>query len=510
MSDYRTGGRDLYADLELVARLAPTNQFAIKPPFSMEAEQALLGALMFDNSAMLRAEAVVRARDFCEPFHQRLFAMMQKAFNANQSFDAILLGRRFDADPAFADLGGLRYLADMADSAPPAAMVGDYAREVYELAARRDVIELCVRQAAAAIQGEEDAAAMLEGFDRDLMGMRQGNRAVALEDIADVVERVDRHVNDPEPKARGPLLGCGLDDRLGELPPGKMIVLAGRPSMGKSALAGGFVVNVAKQRDSLGRAYGVIHINGEMDAEEMAMRNIADEGFTIDRHNAPSYRAIETRKMNDAERLVYARAARVIRDLPIKVVKRTGITLGQIRSICRRQKAIWEAKGIVLALVVVDHMGLVKPDKRSTNFFVDQNEVAMGAKEIADELQCGVVALVQVSRDAEKREDKRPSLPDLKNAGGYEENADIVVGVYREAYYAGKEQEPDPVKNALKWADWDARKRSKIVEAITLKFRGGATGTDKLWGDMPRNAIRAEEPTDYGGGPLLSDAWAFD
>lgn len=498
-------------DFEILSRLAPSSPFKIDPPHSLEAEQALLGALLSDNQAMIKIDGQVKPRDFYEPFHGKLYEAMAAASHAGHSFDPILLGRKFDSDSRFEELGGLRYLADLEDRAPPAVTAPDYAREVYDLAARRDVLTLCAQQAVAAVMGETDAATMLEEFDKALMGMRQGNRALMLEDIGDVIERIDAHVNDPEPKARGPLLGCGLEE-IGEIAPGKFLILAGRPSMGKSALAGGIVLAISKQTDSLGRPYGTIHINGEMDAAEMVMRHIADEGFRIDPHNAPSYREIETRKMNDQQRLVYAQAARAIRNLPMKVIKRTGITIGQIRSICRRQKGIWEAKGIVLAAVVLDHMGLARPDKGGRDMFADQTLVAMAGKELADELECAVIGLVQVSRNAEARDDKRPGLPDLKNAGAYEENADIVIGVYREAYYANKEPEPTQdskgAKDAMKWADWDARKKSKVIEAIVLKFRAGATGTHRLWGDMPRNAIRAEAPHDDG--PMLSDEWAFE
>lgn len=493
-------------DFELIARLAPSSDYHVLPPHSMEAEQALLGVVLVDNGQMRNVEGMVKPRDMFEPFHSRLFEHMIKAHNAGHGFDPITLGRKFDADQGFQELGGLRYLADLFDKAPPTANAADYAREVYDLATRRDVIALCAEQMTAAMMGEVDAGTMLEGFDKALMDMRQGNRSLALEDIGDVIERLDERLNDPAPKARGPLLGIeALDQKVGEFTPGKFLVMPGRPSMGKSALAGGFVVNIAKQRDSDGRPYGVIHINGEMDAEEMAMRNIADEGFTIDRHNAPSYRAIDSGKMTDQERLVYAKAARVIRALPIKVLKRTGITIGQIRSICRRQKAVWEAKGIVLGAVVIDHMGLVRPDKAGRDMFADQTQVAMAGKELADELQCGVIGLVQVSRAVEARDDKRPTLADLKNAGAYEENADIVLAVYREAYYAGKEQEPDEHKNGLKWSDWNTRKRSKVVEAIFLKFRAGPTGMVPLWGDMPRNAMRSKEPQEDA--PMLSEAW---
>lgn len=495
-------------DFEVLARLAPSSPFKILPPHSLEAEQALLGALLIDNKAMIRVDGVVRPRDLFEPFHARLFEAMLTAHNAGHAFGSILLAHKFERDPRFEELGGLRYLADLEDRAPPAANALDYAREVYDLAARRDVLQLCAEQAVAAIMGEVDAATMLEEFDKALMGMRQGNRALALEDVGDVIERIDAQVYDPAPQARGPLLGvASLDEKVGEVQPGTFIVLGGRPSMGKSALACGISMGISKQRDSKGRPYGTIHINGEMTAEQMVMRHIADEGFNVDRYNAPSYRAIETGKMTDAERAVYARAARIVRALPMKVIKRTGITIGQIRSICRRQKAIWEAKGIALGGVVIDHMGLVRVDKGGRDFFADQTQVAMAGKELADELECGIIGLVQVSRNAEARDDKRPNLSDLKNAGAYEENADLVIMVYREAYYAQKEQEPAQ-KDQLKWADWDARKRSKTIEAIFLKFRSGATGTVKLWGDMPRNAIRSDEP-EYEG-PMLANGWELE
>lgn len=488
----------------VLAGFAPDARYPLTPPANIEAEQALLGVLLMDSAAMSRVDGLVRGRDFAEPFHGRLFDLMHSMGAQGHAYDPILLARRFDSDPGFEELGGLRYLGDLVDRAPPFISARDYAAAIYEVAARRDVLLLCAQQATAAMMGEVDAGAMLEEFDRALMSMRTGNRQLHLEGIDEVIERIDEHV--AEPKPRGPMPGIKvLDEKMGELQAGSFIVLAGRSSMGKSALAGNLEVNIARQRDPDGRPYGVISFNGEMTAEQMVQRHIANHGFTLDPDNAPSYRSIDSGKMTDVERMVYHRAARELRTLPIRMLRRTGITVGQIRSIARRQKAIWAAKGIALGAVVIDHMGLVRPDVQSNNFFQDQNLVAMAGKELADELETCIVGLVQVSRNTESRDDKRPTLADLKNSGGYEENADAVIAAYREAYYASKEAEPDMGKSMLKWNDWDARRRSKIVELIFLKFRGGATGPVKAWGDMARNAIRTEEPR-----AELSDAWAFE
>ena len=188
------------------------------------------------------------------------------------------------------------------------------------------------------------------------------------------------------------------------------------------------------------------------------------------------------------------------------MVKRTGLTLGRIRAMLNRQKMLWEAMGIPLRLVIIDHVGLVSPDQGGRSRNEDQTVVSGRLKELADELGVVMMALAQLNRQVERREDKRPMLADLRDSGSWEQDADVVIGTYRDAYYARREKEP---KSDMKLAEHLARASSPIIEAIGLKVREGEPGTAKLWASIGHNAIRDEPPAfedsfaTYGAAPPL-------
>lgn len=475
--------------------LTDQRAYAAPLPSNIEAEQAVLGILLYDNGALERVETL-KAEHFYEPFHARLWASIETTIGKMQLAEPILLDEGFKADPAYVDLGGLRYLSDLVDHAPPAPNAADYARAIIDAARRRTLISAAATISAAAADPAAKIEDIVSDAERALHGaattgghlprfVQSGAAATA------VLERLDTP-DDHEGVAWGL---APMDKQLGAMQAGDLIVLGGRTSMGKSALASDLAVNIALQ----GKA--CIEVNGEMSVEQMTRRHLTSIAFTRCAFDAPSYSDIRKRLISPSQRKMLENAAREFADLPVSMLKRTGLGLGALRSLVRRERSVWERKGVELGALIVDHVGLIKADSGGRSRYEDQTAVSNGMKELADELGIPVIALAQLSRETEKRDNKRPILSDLRDSGAWEQDADVVIGIYRDAYYAAREPEPKDdgrPNSSSSWAEWDQRRRSKTIEAIVLKAREGECGTVELWGDMRTNAIRAAAPESGG------------
>lgn len=448
----------------------------------------MLGILLYDNDALIDVDGLVEDRDFSEPFHQRLFRAISRDIRAGRLAEPSQLSQYFIADAAFSEFGGTRYLLELLDKAPPRSAAAHYAKVVRSVSLRREVARIASEIAhKAKTDGEADGAELMSELERQLIGVRQGKNDLSLQSWAEVSRQVLYGMDRPESR---PMLKLGLakiDKLLGGAELGDMIVLGGRPGMGKSALAGCIALNVAQA------GLGVAEINAEMTTQQMGRRHLTDAAFSAHGYDAPFYRAIREGSLTEPQRRMIAQIQSETEKLPLAMVKRTGLSLGRIRAMVMRQKMLWDAIGIPLRLVVIDHVGLVSPDKGGRSRFEDQTIVSGALKELADELQVVMLALAQLNRQVEMRDDKRPMLADLRDSGSWEQDADVVIGCYRDAYYARREREP---KRDLDVAEWMQRCSSPIVEAIGLKVREGDVGTAKLWASIGHNAIRDEAPYD--------------
>lgn len=474
--------------------LAAYLQVGPAPVANTEAEQALLGCLMMDNSAYVDIEGKVTAADFFEPFHGRLFKAMTNLIKVGRMAEPIILMEFFRIDAAFAELGGLRYLADLVDKAPPPSSAGHFAGVLQDLARRRDVISICANIAERARNDSEATGTSLMGdLERDVLASRSGHGEISLRSWDDVAQEVVYGMDRPDDV---PLLKCGLakiDDAVGGFERGDLVILGARPSMGKSALAGCIALNVARAHmDGLSaKPQGVVELNGEMTTVQMMRRHLTDQAFSRYGLAGPVYRDIKRKALTPAQMEIIRQVEIDLRGLPMKMLKRTGMTLGQARAMLRRQKMLWESEGVEMSMVVVDHVGLIRPDEAGRGRTEDQTIISASLKEMADELGVVMIGLAQLNRKVEERDDKRPQLSDLRDSGSWEQDADIVMGVYRDAYYARREREP---KREPERGEWVIRQGSQEVEAIMLKIREGDAGVAKLWADIGRNAIRDHEP----------------
>ena len=453
-------------------------------PCNIEAEQALLGTLLYDNAAYERLIDKLQARHFYEPFHQRLFAIMEEHIRRGQLAEPILLADRFKRDAAFEELGGLRYLADLVDRAPPSANAQDYARTIYDLALRRDLIRIGGEiSVSATADAESPARDQIEAAEQQLYTLAEtGGVSSGFVPFADALHGAVEMAAEAYSRD-GSLAGLStglidLDRQLGGLHPSDLLILAGRPSMGKSALAANIAFSVAKnyaydiQPDgSKKTANGgvVAFFSLEMSAEQLAMRLLAEvSGVASDRLRKGEIDQSEFGRVRDA--------ALEIQESPLFIDDTGGLSIAKLTARCRRLK-----RTVGLDLIVVDYLQLVTGSdlKSNDNRVQEVSQITQGLKALAKELSVPVLALAQLSRQVENREDKKPQLSDLRESGSIEQDADAVMFVYREEYYLGRTEPREGTPEHLTWQE-DMDKVAGLADVIIGKQRHGPIGTVKL------------------------------
>jgi replicative DNA helicase len=473
------------ASLSLAPALAPPVTVNTAP-HNLEAEQALLGVLLYDNAAYERLTDSLQGRHFYEPFHARLFSSIETHIRKGQLAEPILLADEFKHDPAFDELGGLRYLADLVDRAPPAANVGDYARAVFDLALRRDLIRIGGEIASTAHGAGEvqlPARDQIELAEQQLYTLAEsGTASSGFVSFGDALRGAVEMTAEAYSRDGG-MSGLAsdlidLDTKIGGLHPSDLIVLAGRPSMGKTALATNIAFNVARkyawepQPDGSKKTVsgGVVAFYSlEMSAEQLALRMLADaSGVSGDKLRKGEIDASEFGRVRDA--------AIELQEAPLYIDATGGISIAKLTARARRLK-----RQVGLDLVVVDYLQLVTGSDLGSNAnrVQEVSQITMGLKALAKELACPVIALSQLSRQVEQREDKRPQLSDLRESGSIEQDADMVWFVYRESYYVGRAEPREGTPEHLQWQE-DMDRLQGLAEVIIAKQRHGPIGTVRL------------------------------
>jgi len=486
--------------------LRPSNDIAIAhAPSNVEAEQALLGALLYDNAAFERLGDNLQAQHFYEPFHQRLFQAISNNIRKGQLAEPILLAEQFNRDPAFEELGGVRYLADLVDRAPPAANAPDYANAIYDLALRRDLIRIGGEITTTAQQGdaEMDARDQIEAAEQQLYQLAEtGGVSSGFVNFADalrgaVAMAAEAHSRD------GGLAGLStglidLDQKIGGMHPSDLMILAARPSMGKTSLACNIAFDVARnyawepQPDGSKKTVrgGVVaFFSLEMSSEQLAMRLLAEaSGVSGDRLRKGEIDAMEFGRIRDA--------ALEIQEAPLYIDATGGITLAKLVARARRLKRM-----VGLDLVIIDYLQLITTGAGgSDNRVQEVSMITQGLKALAKELNVPVLALSQLSRQVENREDKKPQLSDLRESGSIEQDADMVMFVYREEYYLSRLEPREGTPEHFTWQEQVDQVKG-LAELIIGKQRHGPIGTVKLsfhsdttkFGNLARDSSRYEQ-----------------
>jgi replicative DNA helicase len=450
-------------------------------PHSPRAEQHLLGILLHDYVAVERVPPKFKAEHMFDPVHQRLCAEILLNISRGGTADLTVLGERFAGDEGFEQLGGFGYLADLVDQAPPATSTADLCHLISDKAHRRELIRIGEEMIRRAHEEQETPALdMIDEVEQELYSLttsreEKGPRAMgdmmgeAIEMIADAIDRGD--------EMAGMSTGLmDLDKKLGGLPKGDLVVLAARPSMGKTSLAMEFALHNSKSFKQVLLDGAMVTTKGgvvaffslEMSGGQLGIRILAQEIETNgDRLKRGQVSVDEFRRLRDA--------AEEILDAPLYTDDTAAISLSAIVTRSRRLKRL-----IGLDLVIVDLAQLVtvggspgmSPNERIS-------KITQGLKAMAKELDVCVVLLSHVTRQVENRPDKRPQLSDLKESGSLEQDADIVMFLYREAYYLEREQPKEGSAEHLKWEE-DLEKCRNEAEVIIAKQRHGPIGTVKL------------------------------
>lgn len=462
-------------------------------PHNIEAEQALLGSLMFDNAVFDRIMDGLKPDHFYEPFHGRLFGEITKAIGHGMVAEPTILMDALNADPAFIEFGGLGYLADLLDRAPPPAHAPDYARSVYDHAIRRDLIrigqEMAINAADPAFSGR-DHLERAEGALFSLAEAGETARPVATfaDALTEALEQA-RAAYSRDGKLTGITTGLiDLDQKLGGLHPSDLLILAGRPSIGKTALMLNIAINAA-------RAGARTFINSlEMSKGQLGLRALSDfAGVSGDRLRKGQVTRDELAQVEDARK--------AFSDLPIHIDETGGISIAKL---CARARRHHRKHGI--DLIVIDYLQLITTEhSKGSNRVQEITQITGALKALAKELNVPVIALSQLSRQVETRDDKRPQLSDLRESGSIEQDADVVMFVYREAYYLGRAEPKEGTEAHLKWQEAMERAQG-LAEVIIGKQRHGPIGTVRMAfdEDTTRFSNLAREQDYQAAGPRYS------
>jgi len=458
------------------------------PPANLEAEQALLGALLANNKAYERVSEFLAPEHFADPIHGRIFQAIARRIEAGQLADAVTLKAEFEHSGVLNEVGGTAYLAELLGAMVGIINAGDYGRTIHDAWIRRQLIDLGEVVVNRAFGEDEaiDGRAQIEAaeqalFDLATKGSTEGGFIAFDQALAHAIRGAERAF-----QRAGGVSGLAtglrdLDARLGGLHPSDLIILAGRPGMGKTALATKIAFGAAQalRAEAEGAARAVVAIFSlEMSAEQLASRILAENArISSDRIRRGDI------GQRDFDRFV--QVSRELIGLPLEIDDTPAVTLSAMRTRCRRLK---RTRG--LALVVVDYLQLMRPaaGTRPENRVLEISQITQGLKAIAKELAVPVLALSQLSRAVESREDKRPQLSDLRESGTIEQDADAVMFVYRDEYYL-QQRAPKQIahdseekyQDALEKWQRDMDRVYNKAELYIAKQRHGPTGKIDLF-----------------------------
>jgi replicative DNA helicase len=453
-------------------------------PHSIEAEQQLLGAILTNNDIYDRIESIIGPEHFFDPVHARIFEISASRIKKNNLASPVTLKAFMEDDEGLKELGGPAYLARLAGAAISAFAERDYAQMIYDLGIRRDLIGLGQDIAAKAAKvdvDQEPAEQIIEAEQKLYKLAEQGQSESGFQSFLKAVTDAVNVANAAYQREGGMSgVSTGLidmDKKLGGLHKSDLLILAGRPSMGKTSLATNIAFNIAKTYrrgtrpdGSEGAVEGGVvgFYSLEMSAEQLAARILSEAS------EVPSEQ-IRRGDMTEGEFRRFVDAAKSLEACPLYIDDTPALPISQLAARARRLK---RTHG--LDVLIIDYLQLVRPASAKDSRVNEVSEITQGMKAIAKELDIPVIALSQLSRAVENREDKRPQLSDLRESGSIEQDADVVMFVFREEYYKEREKPSDnELDKMAAWQD-DMERLHGRAEVIIGKQRHGPIGTVDL------------------------------
>lgn len=433
------------------------------PPQNIEAEQAVLGAIFLNTDALADAMEYVEADDFYRRAHQILFQAMVNLNNDGEAIDVLTVQNYLTTNNQLDDVGGVAYIAELATSVPTAANAGYYAKIVEGKSMLRRLISTATNIITQANNGDDDVPSLLDSAERQIMDVSEQRNRSGFREIKDVLNEtlsdIDRLSQQSEDITGLPTGYREFDKMTAGLQPDNLIILAARPAVGKTAFALNIAQNVATSTDT-----SVAIFSLEMSAESLVNRMLCAEGSINANH-------LRTGQLDEGEwqNLIVAMGA--LSNTSIFIDDTPGIKMAEIRAKCRR---LAKEKGN-LGLVVIDYLQLIEGSNKESRQ-QEVSEISRQLKKLAKELSVPILALSQLSRGVEQRQDKRPVLSDIRESGSIEQDADIVAFLYRDDYYERGESKSEEDGDDQDSLNQDVGE----VELIIEKNRAGARGTVKL------------------------------
>ena len=426
------------------------------PPQNIEAEQAVLGSVFLDAETIIDAMEYIEPKDFYRRGHQIIFETMIELNDRNEAIDVVTVKEILEQQNQLEDAGGLSYLSELALSVPTAANVGYYAKIVEEKSLLRNLIQTATNIVTQGFEQGDDVQTILDAAERNIMEVSERRNKSGFLTISEVlntaIENIDQLARNDEEITGLPTGYAALDKMTAGLQAEELIILAARPAVGKTAFALNIAQNVGTKTDK-----SVAIFSLEMGAESLVNRMLCAEGSIEASH-------LRTGQLSEEEwqNLIVAmgslsRANIFIDDTP-------GIKVSEIRAKCHK---LAKEKGN-LGLILIDYLQLIEGTGRE-NRQQEVSEISRQLKKLAKELKVPIIALSQLSRGVEQRQDKRPVLSDIRESGSIEQDADIVAFLYRDDYYEREGEE-----------DEESAANRNVIEVIIEKNRSGARGTVEL------------------------------
>ena len=473
------------AEPEKIIPITPdTGANLMKLPANLEAEAAFLGAVLIDNRVIEELTVPIRAEHFFEPLHTRIYARVLTLIERNATASPVTLRPYFEADEALKELGGTTYLAQLTANGAGLLAPRELAQQIYDLALLRELVSVGRSLVEGALDTSEDTSPLdrIAQAEADLFRVAEG--AATFREAALTAIRMAEAAMNSGGGLSGKTTGLAtIDQKTSGLHNSDLIILAGRPGMGKTSLATNIAFNCAEehlkwQRDGGEFNYGapVAFFSLEMSADQLATRILAEQAEI-------SSEALRSGKMSRQDFQKLSFASQRLAELPLYIDDTPALTIAALRTRARRLKRRHD-----IGLIIVDYLQLLQGSGRGNDNRVNEiSEISRGLKTLAKELSVPVIALSQLSRAVEQREDKRPMLSDLRESGSIEQDADMVWFVFRDDYYHLLVKPDTPDENSTpeqseKYRAWEEKYESIVGRAtlIVAKQRHGSTGNVRL------------------------------
>jgi replicative DNA helicase len=447
------------------------------PPQDIEAEQAVLGAVFLDADAIIDAMEVIAPEDFYRRSHQIIFQAMIQLNDRSESIDLITLKAEIEKSNSLEDVGGLTYLTELSQASPSAASIAYYAKIVDDKATLRNLIQTASRIVTKGFEQDEDVQSIIDQAEKSILEVSEKRNSNGFQSIAEVlnrtIETIEQLAQNNEENTGLPTGYAALDKMTAGLQKEELIILAARPAVGKTAFALNIAQNVGTKTD---RSVAIFSL--EMGAESLVNRMLCAEGSIEASH-------LRTGRLSEEEWRNLIVAMGSLSNANIYIDDTPGIKISEIRARCRK---LAQEKGN-LGLILIDYLQLIEGTGRE-NRQQEVSEISRQLKKLAKELKVPVIALSQLSRGVEQRQDKRPVLSDIRESGSIEQDADIVAFLYRDDYYRSEGDDDD---------EPEEQQNNNVIEVIIEKNRSGARGTVELLFIKEYNKFSSVSPREEFG-----------